>query len=402
MSDIKRFLNTPDAKMLKLYQVLMWVLFALIFVFGIIIDLGYYRRGEYVELPLPLMLIGYALIIQPFANFLAVTLATFFSGIASRTAYLQAGIIAYINDGVKKRVRLNYYFLCIIAAPVVIHRYNIYDDASFIAERKILVRFELWLLIIYPILGVVFTVLNLFFGKGLWGTFFNMMTINCAVWTLVQSFLNGKSDTTAKNYLRAKFDDLFMIANLNGTTSFATKFKFDPEPVRAYKINGICKELGNPAVDPDSRLAMCTVDEVFVEYVKQGRTDFPKIIADYLEYYYTNGDRLFCGKTCTQICYIWKCVLYYLALTGRREAAVNEYNKRATYMLPSGKYSQFINGSLRYILFNEDYSLWLLDRKNMYPEYALFFLVKYFEIPYINEAQFIIELHKLIWEKQVS
>jgi hypothetical protein len=283
---------------------------------------------------------------------------------------------------------------------VVAHKLNIHDDASFHAERKALARFYLWLLIIYPILAVLFTALNFFFYKGIVGLFFVLMSFVSALWAPVLVSLGNKSDNNGKNYLRAKYDDLYIVGNLTDTLLFATKFDFDPEPVRTYKINRICIELANPAVDPDARLSIVTVENVFVEYIRQGATDFPKIITDYIEYYIANSDRLFAGKNCTLNCGIWQCALYYLALTGRREAAVNDYNKRATYMITPGKASQFINGSLRYQLFNEDYSVWLLDRKNMYPNPTGHFIDKWFEIPYFFEAEFIIKLHQLIWGKQ--
>jgi hypothetical protein len=246
-------------------------------------------------------------------------------------------------------------------------------------------------------MAVLFTVLNFFFYKGIVGLTFALLAFASAIWAPILVSLGNKSENNGKNYLRAKCDDLYIIANLTDSLTFATNFNFDPEPVRAYKIDGICRELANPAVDPDSKLSIVTAENVFVEYIRQGATDFPKIISDYLEYYIANGDRHFAGKNCTLNCGLWQCCLYYLAITGRREAAVNDYNKRATYMIAPGKASQFINGSLRYELFNEDYSVWLLDRKNMYPSPTVYFIDKWFEIPYFNEAEYIINLHKLIW-----
>ncbi|MDR0987664.1 MAG: hypothetical protein LBL98_08250 [Ruminococcus sp.] len=402
MSDIKRFMDTRDAKIIKAYYVLMWILFVIIFIADIIVGVKYYRLGEHIDIPFPLTFIIYTIITTPLASFLGVSLATIISGIGSRTSFLQAGIIAYINDGVKKRIRLNPNFLSILGFRVVAHSFNVYDDASFITERKVLVRYYLWLLIIYPILGVIFAVLKLFFGGGLLGEILNMLTIACGVWTIFEASPYGKLESNAKNYLRAKFDDLYIIANLTDTLLFATKYKFDPEPVRAYKINGICRELANPAVDPNAKLSSITVESVFGDYISQGRTDFPKIIADYFEYYIANSERIFAGKNCTLNCGLWECALYYLALTGRREAAVNDYNKRATYMIAPGKASRYINGSLRYQLFNEDYSVWLFDRKNMYPSAHGNFIVKWFEIPYLFETTFHTKLHELIWEKQGS
>jgi hypothetical protein len=397
MNDIKRFLNTKDARMLKIYQVLLWVLCAFIFIFNIIMSVRFHNIDEIVTLsPISIPIILF-LIINPLLNFLAAFLATIFSGIGSRTAFLQSGIIAYINDGVKRKIRLNPNTVCFILPHVVTHKLNIHDDASFQAERRVLVRFHLWLIIIYPIMAVLFTALNIFFYKGIVGLTLELLSFATCIWAPVLVSLGSKSENNAKNYLRAKFDDLYIIANLTDTLTFATNFNFDPEPVRAYKINGICKELANPAVDPDAKLTIVTVENVFVDYIMQGRTDFPKIISDYLEYYIANCDRLFAGKNCTLNCGLWQCTLYYLALTGRREAAVNDYNNRATFMIVPGKPSQFINGSLRYQLFNEDYSVWLLDRKNMYPSPTVYFIDKWFEIPYFNEAEYIIKLHTLIW-----
>jgi hypothetical protein len=323
--------------------------------------------------------------------------ATIFSGIGKRTVMLQCGFLAYTNDGVKKKLRLNFNFTALLMQHVVIHSFNVYDNASFHSERKYLVRFHVLLLILYPTIAVAAAGLYMIFHTGYLGLILIATALISSIHSALYSRLGGKLDTNAKAYIMAKFDNLYMLLNVNDGLTYATKYPYDPEPVRAYQIAGICTELADPAVNPDVRLSTMSVTYVFSEYIRKGRTDFPKIIRDYFEYYLQNGSKFFEGKGCTQNCTLWQSLLLYLAVTGRRDEAIAEYNRRATYMIMPGKASQFINGSLRYLLFNEDYSLWLLERKNMHPT-AIDFIDKWFEMPYFQSAEFIINLHKMLWE----
>jgi hypothetical protein len=117
-----------------------------------------------------------------------------------------------------------------------------------------------------------------------------------------------------------------------------------------------------------------------------------------MEYYITNIDRLFTVTATNDLRLCFCEILFYLAINGRREQAIDEYNKKIAYLLPLGKMAQASNGCLRYILFNEDYAAWLYDRKNMQPT-TIPFIHKWFEMPYILDAGSTAAIHKLVWEK---
>ncbi|MDR0975254.1 MAG: hypothetical protein LBL80_06135 [Ruminococcus sp.] len=401
MEDIKRFSNTKEAKQMTAVFIINIVLLILLDIADIIYAVYMGINGMSITYSFELPSIFLIIIIGGyFINLITLISSAFASRIAKYITFADCGIIAYVNDGIKRSIKPNLDFLAIISNSVTITSIDTHDEESFSFSNNLKAKFKLYNLLAYSVLGVIFLIVSLFIGlHNSIGMIVNILgSYSIIIGIFKSAWWRKNSVDLSAQYIRYKSDILLCIGDINESLFYVTKYQFDPEPVRAFQIMKICSFLSDPSTNPDLILSKSLTSTIFNEYLRQERTDYPKIIHDYLEYYVANIPRLTEGKRTASDRMFWIELLYYLALTGRREMAIDEYNKRISYVIPQTKISQSINGCLRYILFNEDYSLWLYDKKNMQPT-MLEFIHKWFEMPYIYDAKGTYALHKLIWEQ---
>ncbi|MDR0942960.1 MAG: hypothetical protein LBM41_00310 [Ruminococcus sp.] len=401
MQNINRFSKTKEAKQ-------MWAVFianiCLIVIFAVISGIhGMYLgmngigiREDYNFLIDILLLLAASL----FNSLVAVLISVPVSGIGKHISFMQLWLFAYINDGVTKKVRPNPDLLGFLASPVTVLNFDTHDEESFRYANNLAAKFKLINLLAYDGLGIVFFLVSLIIGQHLFiGTLFYFLSLTALGLAVFGSFpIRKKTVNLAGAYIRYKNDVMYGVSSISDSLVYVTRFNFDPAPVKDYANYKICSLLSDPTTNPDESMSMLFAVSVFEDYTKNERTDYPRIIKDYMEYYIANMDRLFTVNATNEgrLCFCE--LLSYLAVNGRREQAIDEYNKRIAYLLPLGKMAQSSNGFLRYILFNEDYAAWLYDRKNMQPT-TLPFLHKWFEMPYILDATGTAAIHKLVWEK---
>jgi hypothetical protein len=401
MEDIRRFAKTKEAKLMTA----LFVINILLFFFGIFFDVfmkarfNMYDPDTAVDFSyiIDLLLIFTAMFIN---SIIAQITASLLSGIGKHISLSKIGPIVYINDGMKKRIRVVFSLLAILVNSVTETTFDTHDEESFTYARNMRAKFKLMNLLAFNVIAVIFLAVSFTVTNfPVLHQIIRIFAVTAQVCAVFYSYPRSKKTLNLANYyIRYKNDELLSTLEIEDGLLFVTRYQFDPVPVRNFYWDRICRVLSDPNTNPDLTFSMALAENLFLGYTAMGRTDYPKIIRDYFEYYIANIDRLFTPKTQNQDRQHFIELLYYLAATGRREQAVDEYNKRISYLLPVGNTAQYLNGCLRYILFNEDYSLWLYDRKNIQPT-SIPFLHKWFEVPYINEARIIDTLHKLVWER---
>jgi ABC-type multidrug transport system fused ATPase/permease subunit len=401
MQNINRFSKTKEAKQMWAVFISSIVLFVILIVVGEIhlIYLGTSGIGvrENYNLFIDFLLVVASLLLN---SLLTVLISILASGISKHISFLQLWLFAYINDGVKEKIRPNPSFHGFLASPLTAFAFDIHDEESFRYAKNAVAKFKLCNLLAYDALAIIFLLVSIIVGHHLFaGMLFFIMSLAAVFMAINQSFpLRKKPENFATAYIRSKNDDVYSLLLIGDSLTFVTKYQYDPERVRDYYNFRICSHLADPTTNPDDTLSMLFAVSVFDDYTRNERTDYPRIIKDYMEYYASSMDRLFTVEAKNEQRLAFAELLFYLAINGRREKAIGEYNKKIAYLLPLGKMAQPSNGCLRYILFNEDYAAWLYDRKNMQPT-SVPFIHKWFEMPYILDASGTAAIHKLVWEK---
>jgi hypothetical protein len=403
MQNNNRFNNTKEAKQMWAVFISSIVLFVILIVAAEfhIIYLGENGIGvrENYNLFIDFLLVVASILLN---SFIAVLVSILISGISKHIAFLQVWLFAYINDGVKEKIRPNPDLLGFLASPFTVLNFDTHDEESFRYARNITAKYKLINLLAFDGLALIFFLVSIIIGHHLFaGILFFIISLTAVFMAINQSFpLRKKLENLAGSYIRLKNDDSYCISAIGESLVYVTNYRFDPAPVRDYFNYRMCSYLADPTTNPDDILSLVFAVSVFEDYTKNERTDYPRIIKDYMEYYITNMDRLFNVNATNEQRLCFCELLFYLAINGRREKAIDEYNKKIAYLLPLGKMAQSSNGGLRYILFNEDYAAWLYDRKNMQPT-SIPFVHKWFEMPYILDASGTAAIHKLVWDKRV-
>jgi hypothetical protein len=401
MQNINRFSKTKEAKQMWAVFISSIVLFVILIVAGEIhiIYLGENGIGvrENYNLFIDFLLVVASILLN---SFIAVLVSILISGIGKHIAFLQVWLFAYINDGVKEKIRPNPSLLGFLASPLTAFAFDIHDEESFRYAKNAVAKYKLCNLLTFDALAIIFLLVSIIIGHHLFaGMLFFIISITAVFMAINLSYpLRKKPENLATDYIRSKNDDVYGLLLVGDSLTFVTKYQFDPEPIKDYANFRKCSYLADPTTNPDDSMSISFAVSVFSDYTHNERTDYPRIIKDYMEYYIANIDRIFTVKATNseRLCFCE--ILFYLAINGRREQAIDEYNKKIAYLLPLGKMAQSSNGCLRYILFNEDYAAWLYDRKNMQPT-SVPFIHKWFEMPYILDASGTAAIHKLVWEK---
>jgi hypothetical protein len=402
MQNINRFSKTKEVKQMWavfISNIVLSVIFILIAEVPHTMYLGMNGIGVRIDfnLLIDILLVLGAIFLN---SFIAILVSILVSGIGKHIVFLQTWLFAYINDGVKEKIRPNLDLLGFLTSPFTVLNFDTHGEESFRYANNLSAKYKLINLLAFDALAIIFFLVSLIIGHHLFaGMLFYILSLTAAVQTIFESYpIRKKIINLAGSYIRFKNDDSYCISAIGDNLVYVTKYSFDPAPVRDYYNFRICSYLADPTTNPDDTLSMLFAVSVFSDYTRSERTDYPRIIKDYIEYYIINIDRLFTVKAPNAERLVFAELLFYLAINGRREKAIDEYNKKIAYLLPLGKMAQSSNGCMRYILFNEDYAAWLYDRKNMQPT-SMPFIHKWFEMPYIIDASETAAIHKLVWEK---